>query len=387
MTLLTTSEELQDAFATCIGTYDKFYCCVAWAGDPNSFQIGKLLVKNSNRIEKAIIGLHFYQTHPDFIETFIDHKGIRFIKETDGIFHDKIYLFVNSSKDWVAILGSSNLTKGGFVKNQECNVLFSNEDDKSGKIYKSLINHIGDKWIEASSFTSKDLNNYKDSFKQQKPRRDVLQKVIRSTKHIFNGASLLLMTWNEYCAKLQCHKRLATRCNVLKEAHILFKSINHFYELDEFDKKKISGYRLKEVEDWWFFGTVSKGEILSEMVDKRIGRAIDCIPLAGEVSKAQYDKYVQLFCAGGKWNNPIGSATRLLAMKRPDIFLCVNGENKAGLANGLGISQSQITLENYWDEIVVPIQNAAWYKGPPQNSKQREIFRNRVALLDSIYYD
>lgn len=339
------------------------------------------------RIEKAIVGLHFYQTHPDFIENFIDNKGIRFIKETDGIFHDKIYLFVNSSTDWKAILGSSNLTNGGFVKNSECNIIFSNVDDKDGKMYKSLINYINDKWIEASFFTSKDLNNYRDSFNQQKPRRDVLKKVIRSTKQTFNGASMLLMTWDEYCAKLQRHKGLSTRLNVLKEAHALFKSTKHFYDLDEFDKKKISGYRLKGAEDWRFFGTVSKGEILSEMIEKRIGKAIDCIHLDGEVSKDQYNRYIQLFCDSGKWNNPIGSATRLLAMKRPDIFLCVNGENKAGLAKGLGISQNQITIDNYWDEIVVPIQNATWYNDIPQKNKQREIFRNRVALLDSLYYD
>lgn len=62
------------------------------------------------------------------------------------------------------------------------------------------------------------------------------------------------------------------RLNVLKEAHALFKSVEHFYDLDDFDKKRISGYRLKEAEDWWFFGTVSKGEILSDMIDKRIGK-------------------------------------------------------------------------------------------------------------------
>lgn len=387
MRLLTTFEELQNAFATYLKACNKFYCCVAWAGSPNSFEIGKLLVRNSNRIEKAIIGLHFYQTHPVFIETFIDHKGVRFIKETDGIFHDKIYLFVKSSKEWVAILGSSNLTKGGFVKNHECNVLFSNEDDKGGELFKSLTNHIEDNWIEAAYFSFKDLKNYRDAFNQQKPHLDVLKKVIQSTKHSFNGASLLLLTWNEYCSKLQLHEGLAKRLNVLKEVNTLFKSTKHFYELDEFDKKKISGYRLKEAKDWWSFGTVSKGEILSEMVDKRIGRAIDCIPLDGEVLKSQYDKYVQLFCDGGKWSNPIGSATRLLAMKRPDIFLCVNGENKAGLANGLGISQSQITLENYWDEIIVPIQNAVWYNGIPHSVIQQEIYRNRVVLLDLLYYN
>lgn len=387
MRLITTSEELYDAFETSLEEYDDFYCCVAWAGSPRDFSAGKLLKKSEGQIKKCVIGLHFYQTHPDFVETYLHHNGVRFIKEANGVFHDKVYLFVNSPKDWVAIVGSSNFTRGGFEVNNECNVLFSSDDDKGGKMYKSLMNLIDSNWDSASYFSSKDLDNYRDSYIQQKPRRNSLKKVIRSPKCTFNGASLLLMTWDEYCAKLQKHEGLTMRLNVLKEAHALFKSVEHFYDLDDFDKKRISGYRLKEAEDWWFFGTVSKGEILSDMIDKRIGKAIDCIPLEGEVTKAQYGKYVELFCDGGKWNNPIGSATRLLAMKRPDIFLCVNGENKAGLADGLRISQSQITLEKYWDEIILPIQDAVWYKAKPQNTIQRQIFKDRVALLDSIYYD
>lgn len=387
MRLITTSKDLYDAFETSLEEYKDFYCCVAWAGSPKEFSAGKLLKNCDGQIKKCVVGLHFYQTHPDFIDSYIHHKGVRFVRKSDGVFHDKIYLFVNSPKDWVAVVGSSNFTRGGFETNNECNVLFSNDDDKGGVIYKSLMNLIETHWAEASYFSNKDLENYRDSYNQQKPRRDSLKKVIHSPKRTFNGASLLLMTWDEYCAKLQRHEGLTTRLNVLKEAHALFKSVEHFYDLEDFDKKRISGYRLKEAEDWWFFGTVSKGEILSEMLGTRIGKAIDCIPFEGEVTKKQYENYIRLFCDGGNWKNPIGSATRLLAMKRPDIFLCVNGENKSGLADGLGISQNQISLDNYWEEIIMPIQDAAWYNAKPQNAIQREIFKNRVALLDSIYYD
>lgn len=384
MKLLISSKSLQEAFLTCMNKYDKFYCSVAWAGNPDKLPIGKQIIKNHEQIAKVIVGLHFYQTHPDFIERFRDHKGVRFIKETDGVFHDKIYMFVTSPKKWAAIVGSSNLTKGGFAKNSECNVWFSNNDDNDGIMYKSLIRHIESNWDKASYFDAMDLDNYRESYNQQQTCRDMLKKITRLSKRTTTGTNLLSMTWSNYCDKLKSRNDLSQRLNVLNIARALFGASRSFYDLDEFDRKRISGYRLKEAEDWRFFGSVSKGEILSEMIDERIGKAIDCIPLEGEVSKTQYDKYVQLFCDGGKWKDPIGSATRLLAMKRPDVFLCVNGGNKPGLAKGLGIPQSQIALDNYWDKIILPIQGAAWYNEDPQNAKQEIIFRNRVALLDSI---
>ena len=91
MRLITESSELTEAFEDLITHYDNFYCCVAWAGAPKSFKAGRLLLKHSSKIKKAIVGLHFYQTHPEFISTFIDNESIRFFMETHGVFHDKIY--------------------------------------------------------------------------------------------------------------------------------------------------------------------------------------------------------------------------------------------------------------------------------------------------------
>lgn len=385
MRLILSSDELRDVFIKNMDTYGHFYCSVAWAGDPTKFIVGNKIIKNLKKINKAIVGLHFYQTHPDFIEKFIGHKGVRFIKETDGVFHDKIYLFVNSPEDWVAIVGSSNLTSGGFIKNSECNVVFSNKDDVSGELFKSLIERIETNWGNSFCFNEKELANYKEIYNLQSRRRDGLSKVRKSYAHTINGSELLLMTWEEFYAKIQQYEGLETRINVLKTAQSLFKSTNHFFDLDELDKKKICGYRLKKAEEWCCFGTINNGQIRSAMLEKRIGQAIDGIPLKGKVKKSQFEKYVSIFLNVGNWKDPIASVTRLLAIKRPDIFICVNGQNKAGLAKGLNIPQNNITLDNYWDEIIVPIQNAIWYNGSPQGSSQQNIYKNRVALLDLFY--
>jgi len=41
---------------------------VAWASSGN--QVSDLLKENSSRIIRAVIGTHFYQTHPDVLDTF-----------------------------------------------------------------------------------------------------------------------------------------------------------------------------------------------------------------------------------------------------------------------------------------------------------------------------
>ena len=66
---------------------------VAWA--TVDFEVFRLLVKNKKKIKKMIVGTHFYQTAPEFIETFLAHPNVRFILPTGGesVFHPKIYVF------------------------------------------------------------------------------------------------------------------------------------------------------------------------------------------------------------------------------------------------------------------------------------------------------
>lgn len=73
-------------------------------------------------------------------------------------------------------------------------------------------------------------------------------------------------------------------------------------------------------------------------------------------------------------------------MKRPDIFLCVCKPNKAGVSDAMGFAPSTLDLENYWERVVETVRLSDWYNAPRPANKNREIWDNRVAMLDAIYY-
>jgi hypothetical protein len=73
-------------------------------------------------------------------------------------------------------------------------------------------------------------------------------------------------------------------------------------------------------------------------------------------------------------------------MKRPDFFVCVDAGNKPALAKALAFAPTTINLDNYWDRIIEPIQQAPWYNEPRPVGPNRELWDARVAMLDAIYY-
>ena len=82
------------------------------------------------------------------------------------------------------------------------------------------------------------------------------------------------------------------------------------------------------------------------------------------------------------------TATRLLAMKRPDRFVTVSEANKKGLCRAFGVRYTTLNLDNYWNLIAVPLIAMPWWLYPaPHAGQQRDIWNGRAALLDSIYYD
>ena len=91
--LITTPTALETEFTRLIQEYNEFYWATAWAGI-NSKAFDALKV-NNRKIKKIIVGIHFYQTHPDFIESFLTNGNMRFILQPAGTFHPKLYLFTN----------------------------------------------------------------------------------------------------------------------------------------------------------------------------------------------------------------------------------------------------------------------------------------------------
>jgi hypothetical protein len=84
----------------------------------------------------------------------------------------------------------------------------------------------------------------------------------------------------------------------------------------------------------------------------------------------------------------IATATRLLAMKRPDTFVCLDSMNRRKLCEAFSIPQAGMDYDRYWDEIVERIQDSVWWLHPkPATQLETQISAARAAFLDSLYYD
>lgn len=209
------------------------------------------------------------------------------------------------------------------------------------------------------------------------------------------------------------------RIELLKEVRKYFKKNEHFSDMELEQRKNIAGTTKAGDRDWGWFGkmwpsgtfkTIIKGEEKYTLKAlNNISEALDKIPLNGPVSEENYKDYVKLYMktwkgmkaweagkagkAQGNSSNPIGTATRLLALKRPDTFLCINNENRGHFCRDFGIKKGSLNVDNYWEEVVERIcciqRCILWReeKQPPKDPEERAAWNARAALLDAIYYD
>lgn len=100
MKFLSDQKILSKEFKRLSESYSHYKGAVAWAGKEKGFDFAEVLEKNKSKLTTLVVGLHFYQTDPDFIEHHMTNSHVRFIKKTEGIFHSKVYLFYNKEDDW-----------------------------------------------------------------------------------------------------------------------------------------------------------------------------------------------------------------------------------------------------------------------------------------------
>lgn len=390
MQFISDSKSLVSIFKRLCSKYNHYMWSVAWAGEPHGFDLAQVLSRNERKIENIVVGLHFYQTSPSFIKRFVDNRNVKFYMQSDGTFHAKVYLFYNTSNDWSAIIGSSNFTSSGFHNNEEANVVIDNSD--TGITFKELYSFISNIWKNAEYFTSEQLSTYSDTHCYQQRKHKSLSQF---TKQNRIPTILEVMTWEEYIGNISTSdiSNYEARLKMLDKAHEYFASGVPFDNLASDVKKALAGFIVdledtsgKDI-DWLMFGSMKGAGTFKHAINNniKIGKALDAIPLYGKVSRKQFDDYCKVF---KDWKNPIACATRLLAIKRPDLFLCVNSKNKKELSRLLNIKQSQFTLDNYWDVILMPIYNSLWFKDgiSKPNKLESDVKRFQVAMLDSISY-
>jgi hypothetical protein len=398
MELVTDTKKLSKTFINLTKQYRYISFATAWASTRHD--AFRLLLEYQEKIQHSTIGLHFYQTDPEVLAQLQHNKNVRFISQMDGVFHPKLYLFWNTPTDWALLSGSANFTNGAFNgKNQETMLLTKGEStDFFQEISRFLKNDCFDNAVEIGD---EQIEHYRTLYHQrQKHIHTLSNHYPTGNKHSEMGKSILstnilTYSWDKYFKIIQQDKNQSfkDRLDVLDYVKEFFQNNGNFLSIDSENRKLISGLpnnaKGSQELDYGLFGSTKSDRKFYEKINTgnpKIAQAIDLIPLIGEVSKHDFLEYNRIFQKAG-YKNPIGVATRLLTMKRPDLFFCFNGANKEKICAELGLPKN-LNADRYWDEILLRIYDTAWFNSSrPQDKIEQKAWDGRVALIDCIYYE
>lgn len=399
MKLIIKPEDLRKEFQRLIEDYSDFNWSTAWASAGS--KIFDELIISRDKIEKLTVGIHFYQTHPDFIKEFIDDPLVHFIEQPEGTFHPKVYLFSNNENEWELIIGSANFTASAFSKNTEASLLVSHQDINTDDVYDTALELINSSFKQGKTFSDFDLENYTKIWNIHQSKVQSLSGQYGTSKDKptpIHKIEFSTRSWDEFIDKVydEGNEAVNRRLRVVEIAKELFKNVNHFKELTEDERKFIAGIpnklnlKVKGAEYWAYFGSMKgAGKFKNKIKDNNefISKALDQIPLNGQITKTHYDNYIRYFREALP-GNYLATSTRLLAMKRPDVFVCYDSKNNHALCNDFGITKNGMNNERYWNKIILRIYDSEWWQKPdPQNEIERKISSARSAFLDSLYYD
>ncbi|KZL04624.1 NgoFVII restriction endonuclease [Pseudovibrio axinellae] len=398
---LLNAETLRGTLPRLICSHDEIQVAVAWGYNG---ELAKLLMEHSAKFRSVIIGLNGFATCPDLVDRLIDTPNAWVAKATTGIFHPKIYLFRSGSRT-EAIVGSANFTSGGLQRNYEAclHIEGSGKEDIFEQLQKELCCYDTLKQRVTSTLSDSYRRQHAAARRRQGTRDPILPNDDKSDKGLVS--TLARMGWAEFAleVKRDHYHSFKGRLELLSEIQSLFSGVDKFSDLPVSVWKGIAGTLGRGNEDtsvpgnhdWAWFGSMGgNGDFASLILkqDPKLGAALDCIPREDPVSFENYNNYCESFHrafveAGSHHVGNVATATRLLAMKRPDMFVCVNGKNKAGLAKALNFAPSTLSIDNYWERVIVPIQSSPWYNAPRPKTEDSELWDYRVAMLDAIYYD
>ena len=398
--LLTGTEELAKVFREWCGKAEDIRIVTAWA--TTDCAVCDCLSKSRSKISTMVVGLDFYTTSPSFLESF--RSVVRIGKAQRGTFHPKLYLF-EIAGGCCCVIGSSNFTSGGFANNTELNICV--EGGKSDPFFRQVRAFIEEQENHSESLTAPEIADYREQFQRLKASRARLAKFRTSTAaqarakavraRESGGEALpeqLNRTWPEFIQLILAAKRkkrivggttgepdylqTAERCQAL------FARYGRLEKMPATERQFVGGTTN---EGGWFGNMKAAGYFKQRLNDNpaSLDAALDHVPLRRGLSKASFDA----FAAGYQWERAgVGTASRLLAMKRPDLFICIDSKNRSGIAKAFGVTASSLqTFDGYWD-LMQRIWRCPWWRAPqPQQALERRIWSARVALLDSVYYD
>lgn len=347
----------------------RFDVAVAWAG--HNDVVNEMLNAHS-KLGRVVIGTHMYHTDPKLLEHLMFYKGVRYLPPKGPLFHPKIYFF-QMPTGLAAVVGSHNFTGGAFGgTNIEASVLL--EGSRNDTVFADLTAFITSNWQAAKNIDNDFLFSYEIQYRKNKEKRNALCRYDHLKKpRVDATTSLMNASWETFITQVKSEDEhmLKGRLKILHRASALFEKYDSFSAMSQFQRKAIAGtYGSKEPQlgglNWHSFGKMSGQGVFTNLVNNEpatLSDALQIIPREGEVLESEYKDFVHQFTLAFRNKSRTGgvpTASRLLAMKRPDVFVCVTDANRVGLCKTFGAAPTTLTLHNYWERIVIPMQNSPW---------------------------
>jgi HKD family nuclease len=395
MKFLISQKEIEHELSRMVRSCAHLRWAVAWASV--DFPLFDLLKEHAAKIQQLTVGVHFYQTHPDFMESFRDHPAVRFVMNPSGVFHPKLYYFEYDDGGWECVTGSPNFTQGAFSHNTEVAVLFGGGVPDAGTARNEIIKVLNEFKALGKHLSDKELAAYRAIWKRQQRRLSPLSGNYSPPEKEAKGrvspleVPVFVADWTEYFNSVKEDHEHTTegRLAVLEEARRLFSVHPHFSDMSDDARRGIGGFRKTEQLDWLWFGSMKGAGFFKRAINDNnpgISAALDEIPLTGEVTQDHFDRYLKLFRNAFE-NSGTATATRLLAMKRPDYFVCLDSKNRKKLCEAFQIAKS-IDLDDYWEKVVERLTDSNWWYSPePEDALEKRIWKCRAAFLDMMFYE
>lgn len=376
-------------------THDQIAFAVALASSDT--KVLEVININKEKIKYGIIGTHFYQTHPDVLDMFVGCNNVRFILQPSGVFHPKVYYFW-SKDNWDLLIGSANMTKAAFEENQELSLHVTSMDmDESDSLSKEARDTIKAMWALGTVMSEQEAAIYRSMHKIQKLRADRLSGAYASGKKSKSPlkSEIMSMEWDDYFVRVKADEKHSVdiRCSILESAEREFRK-HSFASMDINWRQAIAGLNKNFLgHNWGWFGSMTGAGKFNNRIrnnDMHLSNALGVISIDGAITYHDYLAYIEEFRkAFPDGRDGVGIASRLLALKRPDYFVCLNSKNMRALCEEFGIKNIYPhDYERYWIELVARIVDSVWWNAPqPVAPLERRVWLGRAAMLDAIFYD
>ncbi|EJP3281828.1 phospholipase D family protein [Vibrio parahaemolyticus] len=393
MKLITNNKTLEKKLIQLANTYEQISVAVAWASAGTKFF--DALMSNKDKLVESTIGTHFYQTDPDVLRTFVESEQVHFVMQPSGVFHPKLYFF-RTGKKWEAIVGSANMTNSAFSVNNEMSVHLTDQDDGDGSTLEQVVKQLSEYHDLGVSVNTEYVNTYSIHYQKQRSKLEKLSGQYgsaKTSKSLFDSV-VMQMDWSDYVERVQQDNNHAIegRLELLDIIQGYFKDYDNYASMPLGARKTIAGLPNDTHEHWAWFGSMKGAGVYHSNINNNnpyISEALDRIPLHGKVTMSHYNRYVESFKkAFPKGRDGISIASRLLAMKRPDFFVCIDSKNNKAMCSDFGVKVSDMTYERYWSELISRVHDSLWYdEDQPSDEFEYQIWKGRVALLDCIFYE